>query len=75
MAGAKVMAGAVVDLLTHPDLMAKAKATFAEEVAGSPYRSLLPPGQKPPIDLNAGEMGKYRDLMRPHYLHPEIHFR
>ena len=73
--GAKVMAGAIVDLLTHPDLVAKAKATFAQEVAGSPYRSLLPPDQKPPVGLNADEMAKYRELMKPHYLHADIHFR
>jgi len=75
VAGAKVMAGTIVDLLAHPELVAKARATFEEEVAGSTYRSLLPPDQKPPLDLNAAEMGKYRDLMKPHYLHPEIHFR
>jgi aminobenzoyl-glutamate utilization protein B len=75
VAGAKVMAGAIVDLLTHPDLVAKARATFDQEVAGSTYRSLLPPDQKPPVDLNANEMAKYRELMRPHYLHPEIRFK
>jgi len=73
--GAKVMAGAVVDLLTRPDLLAKAKETFRAEVGGSTYRSLLPADQRPPVDLNAGEMAKYREAMRPHYLNTEIHFR
>jgi len=75
VAGAKVMAASIVDLLTDPALLARARETFREEVAGSAYRSLLPPDQKPPADLNAGEMAKYRDLMRPHYLTPEIRFR
>jgi aminobenzoyl-glutamate utilization protein B len=75
VAGAKVMAGSIVDLLTTPGLLAKAKQTFAEEVAGSTYRTLLPADQKPPLDLNAGEMAKYRDAMRAQYLKTEIRFR
>jgi aminobenzoyl-glutamate utilization protein B len=75
VAGAKVMAGSIIDVLTKPDVLARAKATFAEEVAGSTYRSLLPPGQKPPVDLNAAEMAKFRDAMKAHYLTGEIHFR
>jgi hypothetical protein len=69
------MAASILDLLTDPARLAKAKATFREEVAGSPYRSLLPPDQKPPVDLNADEMAKYRDLMRPQYVQPVIRFR
>lgn len=75
VAGAKVMAGSIIDLLTKPDLLAKAKETFKAEVAGSTYRSLLPPDQKPPVDLNADEMAKYRDQMRSHYLRVEINFK
>lgn len=75
VAGAKVMAGAVIDLLTKPELLAKARETFKQEVAGSTYRSLLPPGQKPPSDLNAEEMAKYRQQMEPHYLRVPIRFR
>jgi aminobenzoyl-glutamate utilization protein B len=75
VAGAKVMAGSVIDLLTQPALLAKAKETFAEEVAGSTYTSLLPPDQKPPVDLNAEEMAKYRGELRRHYAATEIKFR
>jgi len=75
VAGAKVMAASVVDLLTRPETLARARATFQQEVAGSTYRSLLPPGQKPPADLNAEEMAKYRDLMKAHYLREPIVFR
>ena len=75
VAGAKVMAGAVIDLLTHPELLARAKETFRKEVQGSTYRSLLPADQKPPVDLNLDEMAKYRDQMKAHYLKVQIQFR
>jgi aminobenzoyl-glutamate utilization protein B len=75
IAGAKVLAGSTVDLLTKPELLAKAKETFKKEVAGATYRPLLPPDQKPPVTLNVEEMAKYRDEMKKHYLHPEIQFK
>ncbi len=73
--GAKVLAGSMVDLLTQPDLLAKAKETFKKEVAGASYRPLLPPGQKPPVTLNVEEMAKYREAMKPHYLRVPIQFK
>jgi aminobenzoyl-glutamate utilization protein B len=75
VAGAKVLAGSVVDLLTNPELVSKAKETFRQEVAGSTYRPLLPPEQKPPLDLNADEMAKYREQMRAHYRKVAIRFK
>ncbi len=75
MAGAKVLAGSVIDLLTHPNLLLKAKNTFRDEVGNSAYRPLLPPGQKPPIDLNAEEMAKYRKAMKAHYPDAPIRFK
>jgi aminobenzoyl-glutamate utilization protein B len=75
VAGAKVMAGSVVDLLTDPELLARAKETFMQEVGGSTYRPLLPAEQQPPIDLNANEMTKYRELMRMHYSIVPIRFK
>jgi len=32
------------------------------------YRPLLPPEQKPPLDLNRDLMERYRPAMRAHYL-------
>lgn len=75
IAGAKVMAGSVIDLLVRPEILVEARETFAQEVAGSTYRSLLPPDQKPPISLNAEEMAKYREKMRPSYLNVPIRFK
>jgi aminobenzoyl-glutamate utilization protein B len=69
------MAGSVIDLLTHPELLQKAKETFAQEVAGSNYVPLLPPDKKPPVDMNADEMAKYREAMKAHYPNAPIHFK
>jgi aminobenzoyl-glutamate utilization protein B len=75
VAGAKVMAGSVVDLLTHPELLQKAKETFTQEVAGSTYKPLLPPDKKPPVGMNAEEMAKYREAMKAHYPNKPIRFK
>ncbi len=75
VAGAKVVAGSIVDLLTRPALVAKAKETFQQEVAGSTYRPLVTPETKADLQMNVEEMAKYRPLMKPHYLTGDIHFR
>ena len=49
VAGTKALAGAVIDLLTDPALVQRAKETFREELGGVTYRPLLPAGQKPPL--------------------------
>ncbi len=67
VAGAKALAGTVLDLLTEPAHLARAKATFATEIGETKYRPLLPPEQKPPIALNRDAMEQYRPRMRPHY--------
>ena len=68
LAGAKVMAAAIVECLKNPAIVAEAKRTFKDEIAGVEYRPLLPSEQKPPIDLNRALMDKYRPLMEKHYL-------
>ena len=73
--GAKVMAGSIIDILTKPEVLARAKETFKQEVAGSTYRSLLPDGQKPPVGMNADEMAKFRPQMKSHYASADIHFK
>jgi aminobenzoyl-glutamate utilization protein B len=75
VAGAKVLAGSMVDLLTKPELVEKAKETFKKEIAGATYKPLLPADQKPPLTLNAEEMAKYRELMKPHYFRGSIEFK
>lgn len=68
LAGAKVMAAAIVECLKSPAIVAEAKRTFKDEIDGVEYRPLLPSDQKPPIDLNRTMMNKYRPLMEKHYL-------
>jgi aminobenzoyl-glutamate utilization protein B len=68
VAGAKVLALSAVDFLEHPERVAEAKATFREELGGVEYKSLLPPDQKPPVELNRALMEKFRPAMAKHYL-------
>jgi aminobenzoyl-glutamate utilization protein B len=66
--GAKAMAASAVDLLMDPSLVAKAKETFKEEIGDVEYRPLLPPEQKPPLELNRSIMERFRPAMREHYV-------
>jgi aminobenzoyl-glutamate utilization protein B len=68
VAGAKVMAASIVECFSNPAVIDEAKRSFKEELAGTEYRSLLPPGQKPPLTLNRATMDKFRPLMAQHYL-------
>jgi len=68
LAGAKVMAAAIVECLKNPAIVAEAKRTFKDEIDGVEYRPLLPSDEKPPTDLNRAMMDKYRPLMEKHYL-------
>ncbi len=61
--GAKVMAASALDLLTKPKLLEDIKAEFAEYSKTHPYKSFLPEGAQPPLDLNKELMEKYRDAM------------
>ena len=75
LAGAKVMAAAIVECLKNPEIVAEAKRTFKEEIKGVEYRPLLPAHQQPPVDLNRAMMEKYRPLMAKHYLKEKPVFR
>src|SRR5688500_17529912 len=66
--GAKAMAGAAIDLFIEPKLVIRAQETFEEEIGDTEYRPLLPPDQKPPLELNRDLMERYRPAMREHYL-------
>jgi aminobenzoyl-glutamate utilization protein B len=57
--GTKVMAASVLDLLISPELLAAAKKQFELDTKDTKYFSLLPPGAKPPVDLNKAIMDKY----------------
>jgi aminobenzoyl-glutamate utilization protein B len=74
LVGAKALAGSIIDLMTQPELLAKARAEFEVESKKTPYFSLLPPGAKPDIELNRAEMEKYRADMRKFYLNKTPRF-
>jgi aminobenzoyl-glutamate utilization protein B len=62
-AGAKVMAGTALDLLTDPDLLQAITSEFEEYSKTHPYKSFLPEGSMPPVDLNRELMDKYRKAL------------
>jgi aminobenzoyl-glutamate utilization protein B len=68
VAGAKVLAASVLDLLTTPALLARAKDQFLQDTRDTPYFSLLPAEAKPPLELNREMMERFRPEMRKHYL-------
>ena len=62
-AGAKVMAATALDLLINTRLLEEIRVEFAEYSKDHPYKSFLPDGAKPPLELNKELMDKYRDAM------------
>ncbi|MDQ1296657.1 MAG: aminobenzoyl-glutamate utilization protein [Bacteroidota bacterium] len=62
-AGAKVMAATMLDLLTKPELLGAIRNEFFEYSGKHQFKSFLPEGAKPPIDMNREMMDKYRNAM------------
>jgi aminobenzoyl-glutamate utilization protein B len=62
-AGAKVMASTALDLLTKPKLLEEIKNEFAAYSKDHPYKSFLPEGAKPPLNLNKALMEKFREVL------------
>uniref|UniRef100_A0A7C4LL20 Amidohydrolase n=1 Tax=Schlesneria paludicola TaxID=360056 RepID=A0A7C4LL20_9PLAN len=48
---AQVLACTALDLFLKPQLVAAAKADFAERMKNRPYTTLIPKGQKPPVKI------------------------
>ena len=72
--GAKYLAGSMIDVLENPEIVARAKETFKEEIAGTEYVSLMPPDQKAPTFLNKEKAARWKPLLEPHYLRVKIEF-
>jgi len=66
--GAKVLAASILDLMTRPDLLQRARLEFDQAVKATPYFAVLPPDAKPPLDLNRAIMERFRPEMRKFYL-------
>ena len=62
-AGAKVMAASALDLMTNQKLLSDIKKEFEDYSKEHPYKSFLPEGAQPPLNLNKQIMDKYRDAM------------
>lgn len=75
VAGAAALATSVLDFLLEPELVKRARQTFAVELDGQAYQPLIPADQRPPTDLHRDVMETYRPLMKPHYLNDEPLFR
>jgi aminobenzoyl-glutamate utilization protein B len=67
VAGAKVLAASMLDLLTDAELLKRAAAQFEHDTRESKYFSLLPPGAKPPLDLNRPVMDRFRPQLQKLY--------
>jgi aminobenzoyl-glutamate utilization protein B len=67
IAGAKALAGTVVDYLTDPALLSRTRASFAEELGDTRYAPLIALDQQPPQALNSEIMDRYRDQMERFY--------
>jgi aminobenzoyl-glutamate utilization protein B len=67
-AGAKAHAMTALDLLLRPELLAAAKAYFAEQTKEVKWKSLIPDGTAPPTHLNREKMERVRPALRKlHY--------
>jgi aminobenzoyl-glutamate utilization protein B len=69
VAGAKALAGTLLDLLTTPDVLKAAHDEWAQQTTQTPYFSILPADAKPDIEMNKAMMAKYRPEMAKFYLH------
>lgn len=65
-AGAKALAASALDFLTDAAKVAEAKRTFKEEIGDIVYKPLLPPDQKPPVELNRAQMEPWRAKLAGH---------
>ena len=71
VAGAKVQAMTVLDILMQPKIVPDAWSYFNDvQTKDTKYVSFLAPGDQPPIWLNADIMAKYRPEMEKFYYDP-----
>ena len=67
VAGAKVQAMTMLDILSTPQLVTDAHSYFAEQTATTKYKPFFAATDKPPIWLNKERMEKYRPDMIKYY--------
>jgi aminobenzoyl-glutamate utilization protein B len=70
-AGAKVTAMTLLDLLTRPPLVDSGWSYFRNvQTKTQKYIPFLTPETQPPVELNSGIMGRYRERMKQFYYDP-----
>jgi aminobenzoyl-glutamate utilization protein B len=72
--GSKVLAGAILDFLTKPELVQEARGEFAKATTEMKYFSVLPADAKPALDINKETMERYRAEMSKFYLNQQVRF-
>lgn len=71
VAGAKVQAMTLLDLMMSPTLVRNAKDYFVNvQTKDIKYRPLMAPSDQPATWQNAEKMARYREAMRPFYYDP-----
>jgi len=71
VAGAKVQAMTLLDLMLQPKVVADAKRYFTDvQTKTVKYHPLMAPSDQPAIWLNEEKMARYRDQMRKFYYDP-----
>lgn len=70
-AGAKAHAMTVIDLLTRPELLTAAREYFQRQTAATKWQSLIPPGTKPPIQMNREKMERFAPELKKLRYDPE----
>ncbi len=74
VAGSKVVAMTVLDLLERPALVAEAKAYFKDvQNKDEHYITFLAPTDQPKIQQNAETMATFRPMMRKYYYDPDTY--
>ena len=68
VAGAKVLSGSVLDMMTDSAVLQNARAEFRDSTKNTPYSSLLPADASPPVELNREAADRARPEMRKFYL-------
>jgi len=74
VSASKVLAGAILDFLTKPELVKQARAEFEKATTEMKYFPVLPADAKPPLDLNKETMDRYRPEMTKFYLNKPVRF-
>lgn len=71
VAGSKVIAMTVIDLLSKPELLIQAKQYFAtEQQKNQKYVPMISAEDKPQVQINANVMATYRPEMKKYYYDP-----